>query len=66
MLLSERHIREVHNTDASIVLEVETHDGEVLFVVTGRGAPAEPAAARQLVMSLVAKRRQASSPKAAA
>jgi hypothetical protein len=36
VLLTERHVRAVHNTGAGIVLEVETDDGERLFVVTGR------------------------------
>ncbi len=36
VLLTERHIRAVHNTGSGIVLEVETDDGERLFVVTGR------------------------------
>lgn len=58
MLLTERHIVAIHNTAAGIVLEVETDNGERIFVVTGRGATErpDPAAARQLVMSLVANR----------
>lgn len=63
MLLTERHVVAIHNIDSAVVLEVETDDAERLFVVTGRNAPADPAAARQLVMSLVANRRAASRPK---
>lgn len=66
VLLTERRIRGMHNTDAGIVMELECYDGERIFVVTGRGAAADPAAARQLVMSLVAKRHQAPSPKTVA
>ena len=36
VLLTDRHVRAVHNTGSGIVLEVETDDGERLFVVTGR------------------------------
>lgn len=66
VLLSERQIRALHTTDGGIVIEAECDDGERIFVVTGRRAAADPVASRQLVMSLVAKRRQAASPKTAA
>lgn len=66
VLLTDRHIRRLHNIDGAIVVEVESDDGEVLFTVTGRRAPTDPARARQLVMSLVANRRAASSPNTAA
>lgn len=65
VLLTERHVRALHNTPSGVVLEVECDDGARVYVVTGRGA-AGPAEARQLVMSLVANRRRASSPKAVA
>jgi hypothetical protein len=66
VLLTERRIRAVHNTDSGIVVEAECYDGERLFVVTGRGASPDPAAARQLVMSLMENRHQAASPKTVA
>ncbi|MGH4013108.1 MAG: hypothetical protein ACRDSL_04095 [Pseudonocardiaceae bacterium] len=66
VLLSERQIRALHTTDAGIVIEAECDDGERVFVVTGRRAPADLAASRQLVMSLVANRRQAATPKTVA
>lgn len=61
VLLSDRHVRALHNTPSGIVLEVECDDGARVFVVTGRAAGG-PAEARQLVMSFVANRRRASSP----
>jgi hypothetical protein len=42
------------------------YDGERVFVITGRGAPADLVVSRQLVMSLVANRHQAASPKTVA
>lgn len=72
VLLSERRIRALHHTDSGLVMEAECYDGERVFVVTGRRAPATPAtppelaASRQLVMSLVANRRQAARPKSVA
>ena len=53
MLLTERHVRALHNTADDIVLEVETDDGERLFVVTGRAldgdGPARLRAAREAI-----------------
>lgn len=66
VLLSERRIRTVHNTGNGIVVEAECYDGERVFVVTGRGAPQDPAASRQLVTSLLEKRHHAASPKTVA
>ncbi|MGH3978162.1 MAG: hypothetical protein ACRDRZ_04035 [Pseudonocardiaceae bacterium] len=66
VLLTERRIRALHNTDDGIVMELECYDGERIVVVTGRGAPNDPVAVRQLVMSLVAKRHHAASPKTVA
>ena len=66
VLLSERRIRALHHTDNGIVIEAECYDGERVFVVTGRRAPADVAESRQLVMSLVANRRQATRPKSVA
>lgn len=66
VLLSERRIRAIHNTEAGIVVEAECYDGERVFVVTGRGASLDLAASRQLVMSLVENRHQAASPKTVA
>jgi hypothetical protein len=66
VLLTERRIRVLHNTDAGIVIEAECYDGERVFVVTGRAAAADPAGSRQLVMSLLANRHQAASPKTVA
>lgn len=62
VLLTERRIRAMHNIDSGIVMELECYDGERFFVVTGRGSPGDPAAARQLVMSLVANRNQTTNP----
>ncbi|MPZ64035.1 MAG: hypothetical protein GEU83_00415 [Pseudonocardiaceae bacterium] len=66
VLLTERQVRALHNTDAGIVMELECYDSERIFVVTGRGAPADPVAARSLVMSVVANRHHAASPKTVA
>lgn len=66
VLLTERRIRALHNTEAGVVIEAECYDGERVFVVTGRHAPADPAASHQLVMSLVANRRHAARPKTVA
>lgn len=66
VLLSERRIRALHHTDNGIVIEAECYDGERVFVVTGRRAPADVVESRQLVMSLVANRRQATRPKSVA
>jgi hypothetical protein len=66
VLLSERRIRALHHTETGIVMELECYDGERVFVVTGRDAPSDPAAARQLVMSVVAERHRAAGPKAVA
>lgn len=65
VLLTERQIRAMHNTDSGIVMELECHDGERIFVVTGRGALVDPTAARRLVMSLAAKRHRPADPQAA-
>lgn len=65
VLLSDRHVRALHNTRAGIVLEVECDDGARVHVVTGRAA-GDARAAGQLVMSLVANRRRASSPNSVA
>lgn len=66
VLLTERRIRALHNTDAGIMIEAECYDGERVFVVTGRDAAADPVRSRQLVMSLLANRHQAASPKTVA
>lgn len=66
VLLTERRIRALHNTEAGIVIEAECYDGERVFVITGRGAAADLVVSRQLVMSLVANRHQAASPKTVA
>ena len=66
VLLSERRIRALHHTDSGIVIEAECYDGERVYVVTGGQAPSDLAASRQLVMSLVANRRQAARPKSVA
>lgn len=36
VLLTERRVRAVHNTDDGIVLEVECYDGQRIFLATGR------------------------------
>ncbi|MGH3775558.1 MAG: hypothetical protein ACRDRR_07440 [Pseudonocardiaceae bacterium] len=66
VLLTERRIRALHNTGTGIVIEAECYDGERVFVVTGRGAPADLAVSHQLAMLLVANRGQAASPKTVA
>ena len=66
VLLTERRIRVLHNTEAGIVIEAECYDGERVFVVTGRCATADLVGSRQLVMSLVANRHHAASPKTVA
>ncbi|MGH4007890.1 MAG: hypothetical protein ACRDTH_06975 [Pseudonocardiaceae bacterium] len=66
MLLTERRIRALHNIGTGIVIEAECYDGERVFVVTGRGAPADLAVSQQQVMFLVANRDQAASPKTVA
>jgi hypothetical protein len=38
VILSERHIRALHNTPDGVVIEVECHDGERIMLVTGRAA----------------------------
>jgi hypothetical protein len=38
VLLTERRIRRLRNTDHGIVLELECYDGERLVIVTGRRA----------------------------
>jgi hypothetical protein len=42
VLLSERRIRDLHNTPDGIVVELECHDGARIRLVTGRRAAPAP------------------------
>ncbi len=65
VLLTERHIRAVHITGSGIVLDVETDDGERLFVVTGRaldGDDRSPLHDARVAIAEVVSRRAGRSP----
>lgn len=44
VLLTERRIRKLYNTERGIFVVLECYDGEMLTVLTGRAATSAPAA----------------------